>query len=85
MLKGSKSDISKVPAPTFSLEYKNLNTNVTIKRVNKNAKIYFKVNNIFDKFYAEHSNARYNWSADPDGQWWRAPGRSFLVGMEYAF
>ena len=53
--------------------------------VNKNAKIYFKVNNIFDKFYSEHSNARYNWSADPDGQWWRAPGRSFLVGMEYAF
>ena len=45
----------------------------------------YKVNNIFDKFYAEHSNARYNWSSDPDGQWWRAPGRSFLVGMEYAF
>ena len=43
MLKGSKSDISKVPAPTFSLEYKNLNTNVTIKSVNKNAKIYYTV------------------------------------------
>ena len=54
-------------------------------KVNKTAKLFVKVNNIFDKFYAEHSNARYNWSNDPEGQWWRAPGRSFLVGMEYAF
>ena len=54
-------------------------------KVNKTAKLFVKVNNIFDKFYAEHSNARYNWSEDPEGQWWRAPGRSFLVGMEYAF
>lgn len=41
MLKGSKSDITKVPAPTFSLEYKNLNTNVTISDANKSAKIYY--------------------------------------------
>ena len=68
------------PATTYFVWDASMNYNV-----NKNAKIYFKVNNIFDKFYAEHSNARYNWSADPDGQWWRAPGRSFLVGMEYAF
>lgn len=54
-------------------------------QVNKNAKAFLKVNNIFDKFYAEHSNARYNWSSDPDGQWWRAPGREILVGMEYTF
>lgn len=54
-------------------------------KINKNAKVFARVNNIFDKFYAEHSNARYNWSADPDGQWWRAPGRSFLIGMEYSF
>jgi vitamin B12 transporter len=68
------------PATTYFVWDAAMNYNV-----NKNAKIYFKVNNIFDKFYAEHSNARYNWSSDPDGQWWRAPGRSFIVGMEYAF
>lgn len=41
MLKESKSNISKVPAPTFALEYKNLNTNVTIKNSNKAAKIFY--------------------------------------------
>lgn len=41
MLTSSKSEISKVPAPTFSLEYKDMNTNVTIKSVNKAAKIYY--------------------------------------------
>ena len=54
-------------------------------KVSKTIKAYVKVNNIFDKFYAEHSNARYNWSSDPDEQWWSAPGRNFLVGMEYTF
>lgn len=53
--------------------------------MSKTIKAYVKVNNIFDKFYAEHSNARYNWSSDPDEQWWSAPGRNFLVGMEYTF
>lgn len=40
-LVASKSDITKTPSPTFSLEYKNLNTNVTIKCANKSAKIYY--------------------------------------------
>lgn len=48
-------------------------------------KAFIKVNNIFDKFYAEHSNARYNWSTTPDEQWWSAPGRNVFVGMEYTF
>lgn len=48
-------------------------------------KAFIKVNNVFDKFYAEHSNARYNWSTTPDEQWWSAPGRNLLVGMEYTF
>lgn len=68
------------PATTYFVWDANVNY-----KVNKNAKLYFKVNNIFDKFYAEHSNARYDWSKTPDGEWWRAPGRSFIVGMEYAF
>lgn len=41
MVAGSKSEITKVPSPTFSLEYKNLNTNVTIKCSNSSAKIYY--------------------------------------------
>ncbi|MBQ5983018.1 MAG: chitobiase/beta-hexosaminidase C-terminal domain-containing protein [Prevotella sp.] len=41
ILAASKADITKVPAPTFELEYKNLNTNVTIKSVNPKAKIYY--------------------------------------------
>ena len=40
-LAASKSDITQTPSPTFSLEYKNLNTNVAIKCVNKSAKIYY--------------------------------------------
>ena len=54
-------------------------------QASKEIKAFLKVNNVFDKFYAEHSNARYNWSTTPDGQWWRAPGRNILVGMEYSF
>lgn len=51
----------------------------------KELKAFVKINNIFDKFYAEHSNARYNWSKTPDGQWWSAPGRNIRIGMEYSF
>jgi len=54
-------------------------------QVNKAIKAFVKVNNIFDKFYAEHSNARYNWSTTPNEQWWSAPGRNIRIGMEYSF
>lgn len=53
-------------------------------RADDNHKFYFKVNNLFDKFYAEQSNARGQWGGDAE-QWWTMPGRSFLVGMEYTF
>ena len=68
------------PATTYWVRDLGLNY-----KVSKTIKAYVKVNNFFDKFYAEHSNARYNWSSDPDEQWWSAPGRNFLVGMEYTF
>ena len=54
-------------------------------QASKAIKAYVKVNNIFDKFYAEHSNARYNWSSTPDGQWWSSPGRNIRAGVEYTF
>lgn len=56
---------------------------------NKSIKAFAKVNNLFNKFYAEHSNARLNWATKPGedvhGEWWRSPGRNFLVGVEYTF
>jgi vitamin B12 transporter len=53
-------------------------------KVAKNAKVFVKVNNIFDKFYAEESNARTNWSGVP-GEWWTCPGRNFQAGIQYQF
>ena len=41
ILAASKSDITKVPAPTFELEFKDMNTNVIIKSVNSKAQIYY--------------------------------------------
>ena len=53
-------------------------------KVAAQTKVYLKVNNLFDQFYAEQSNARGNWGGNPD-EWWCAPGRSFLVGVEHSF
>ena len=44
-------------------------------------KVYLKANNIFNQFYAEHSNVK--WGAP--GEWWTAPGRNFMVGVEQSF
>ena len=44
-------------------------------------KIYLKINNLFNQFYAEQS------AADPTHpeRWYTAPGRSFVVGVEHSF
>ena len=47
-------------------------------------KIYLKANNIFNQFYAEHSNARISWWGAAE-QWWTAPGRNFMIGVEQSF
>ena len=44
-------------------------------------KVYLKANNIFNQFYAEHSNVK--WGAP--GEWWTAPGRNFMIGVEQSF
>ncbi len=41
MLRNGKSEITATPAPAFSMEYKDRNTNVTITCPNKNARIFF--------------------------------------------
>ena len=50
-------------------------------KATKNIKAFVKVNNIFDKFYAEHSAV----STPGDERWYAMPGRTILVGMEYSF
>ena len=42
---------------------------------------YFKVNNLLDKFYAEHSGAS---TTNPEN-WYAMQGRNFQVGVEYSF
>ncbi|MBQ8417159.1 MAG: TonB-dependent receptor [Phascolarctobacterium sp.] len=46
-----------------------------------NHKFYFKVNNLFDKFYANESNVKYGLP----GEYYAMPGRAFFVGAEYSF
>ena len=48
-----------------------------------NIKIFAKINNLFDKYYAEHSEAFYGPGSNSD--YYGMPGRSFIVGMEYSF
>ena len=48
----------------------------------KELKAYIKVNNLFDKFYAEHSAVS---SYMPPGSWYTMPGRSIVGGIEYSF
>lgn len=46
--------------------------------------IFGRVNNLFNTFYAEHSNARQNWWGQAN-EWWTAPGRNYQLGIEYKF
>jgi len=50
-------------------------------RIADATKVYLKANNIFNQFYAEHSNVK--WGAP--GEWWTAPGRNFMIGIEQSF
>ena len=50
-------------------------------QADENTKVFAKVNNLLDKFYAENSNVA--WGAP--GQWYAAPGRNFIMGVEYSF
>ena len=48
----------------------------------KQTKFYVKVDNIFNKLWAEHTNVIWSGGAD---SWYAMPGRSFIVGMQYTF
>lgn len=52
-------------------------------KINKNARLYFKVNNIFDQFYS-------SWDNNNEGllgfdEWYAEPGRNYQVGINYTF
>lgn len=49
----------------------------------KNLNFYCKVDNIFDKLYAEHTNVIHQ--GGQPGTWYSMPGRSFIVGMQLKF
>lgn len=53
-------------------------------QVSNNIKTFFKVNNLFNQFYAEESNARTQWGGQPD-EWWTSPGRNYQIGIQYSF
>lgn len=51
-----------------------------------NLLIFGRVQNLFNKYYAEMSNVA--WGNDGNGspgEWWSAPGRRFTAGIEYHF
>lgn len=45
---------------------------------------YLKVDNLFDKLYAEHTDVSWNPSAGPE-RWYSLPGRTVLLGMNMRF
>ena len=53
----------------------------------KNMKLYCKVENIFNKYYAEHTDAGSDpyLTGDGDRKYYAMPGRAFMVGLEFKF
>lgn len=49
----------------------------------KDMTFYLKVDNIFDKLYAEHTNVIH--MGGRPGQWYSMPGRSLVIGMQMRF
>lgn len=69
--------------PEYSYWVWNVNMNY---KLNKQTKVFFKVNNLFDKYYAERTNVS-KWYTEHfgAGDWWSAPGRNFIIGVDYLF
>ncbi|MDY4920278.1 MAG: TonB-dependent receptor [Phascolarctobacterium sp.] len=61
--------------------YAIVNLSTTYKATN-NITFYAKIDNLFDKLYAEHSDVQWNYVP---GNWYSMPGRSFVIGMQYTF
>ena len=75
--KGMKDGVKGWPCDKYGVY--NLALNYT---ADKQTKFYFKVDNIFNKLWAEHTDVIWNGGED---RWYAMPGRSFVVGMQYTF
>ena len=75
--RGMKEGVKGWPSDKYGVY--NLALNYT---ADKQTKFYVKVDNIFNKLWAEHTNVIWGGGAD---SWYAMPGRSFIVGMQYTF
>ena len=75
--RGLKEGVKGWPSDKYGVY--NLALNYT---ADKQTKFYVKVDNIFNKLWAEHTDVIWNGGAD---SWYAMPGRSFIVGMQYTF
>lgn len=75
--RGVKEGVKGWPSDRYGVY--NLALNYT---ADKQTKFYFKVDNIFNKLWAEHTDVIWSGGAD---SWYAMPGRSFVVGMQYTF
>ena len=75
--RGMKEGVKGWPSDKYGVY--NLAFNYT---ADKQTKFYVKVDNIFNKLWAEHTNVIWSGGAD---SWYAMPGRSFIVGMQYTF
>lgn len=74
--KGLKPGVKGWPSDKYGVY--NLSLNYT---ADKQTKFYLKVDNVFNKLWAEHTDAIWNDGAG----WYSMPGRSFVLGMQYTF
>ena len=75
--RGVKEGVKGWPSDKYGVY--NLALNYT---ADKQTKFYVKVDNIFNKLWAEHTDVIWGGGAD---SWYAMPGRSFIVGMQYTF
>lgn len=75
--RGMKEGVKGWPSDKYGVY--NLALNYT---ADKQTKFYVKVDNIFNKLWAEHTDVIWGGGAD---SWYTMPGRSFVVGMQYTF
>ncbi len=73
-----------LPATTYWVWDVSMNYKIT-----KQARAFIKINNIFDKYYAEYSNVAFGNSSSSyapiAGDWWSSPGRNYQIGIQYQF
>lgn len=75
--RGMKEGVKGWPSDKYGVY--NLALNYT---ADKQTKFYVKIDNIFNKLWAEHTDVIWSGGAD---SWYAMPGRSFVVGMQYTF